>query len=136
MNKLPEFEFSFTLDVIGSQTGKRFVGDFVYHRPNIRDNSNIAKYRARLDGDLANIDSSISTLHFALAHLRFTLSESPKWWSESDYGMDLYDVNVVLELFKTVDKFEETFNKKIEELDKPEEKESSKGKNAKQQQNV
>ena len=115
MKGLPEFEYNFEIDVEGEETKERFKGSFVYARPCIRESSEIAKCKSRLDGGLTNLDSNVDTLHRALAKLRITLKEYPKWWEESDFGMNLYDFNIISEILKRINEFEESFVKKIEE---------------------
>ena len=41
------------------------------------------------------------------AQLFVRLSDAPKWWSESGYGMDLVDDNIMVEVFNGVMKIEE-----------------------------
>lgn len=111
--ELPNFEYTFALDVKGEESGKRYIGEFTYKRPNLRQSSEIAKFKTRLDGDLTNLDTSISMLHQMLSQLRFCLIKYPDWWSESDFGLDLYDCNVIIELYKEAMDFEKKFDKKI-----------------------
>jgi hypothetical protein len=115
----PQFEHTFDFNVQGSETKQNFMGSFTYVRPDIGTSSEIEKYKTRLDGDLANIDKGMSFLHKMLSHLRYTFTDSPKWWEESNFGLKLYDVNIVSELYKIVMKFEDTFMETLpEEVEK------------------
>jgi hypothetical protein len=119
IRELPSFEHTFDIDIVGDQTGKRFSGTFTYIRPNIKNLGEISRYKARLDGDFANLDPVMSALHSMLSRLRFTLKEYPKWWETTGFGLELYDSNVVMELYKCTMEFEETFEKKVEEEANP-----------------
>jgi hypothetical protein len=76
MRGLPEFEYSFELDVEGEQTKQRFKGVFLYTRPCIKEISEIAKFKAKLDGGAVNLDSNIDVLHNALAKLKILSPEN------------------------------------------------------------
>lgn len=111
--EFPAFEYHFQLDVMGTQTKERYLGDFTYVRPNLKNMSNIAKFKTRLDDDLANLDRTIAMLHMMVSQLRFGLTEFPKWWEESDFGLDMYDMNVVAEIYKLCMEFEAQFEEKV-----------------------
>lgn len=137
MNKnLPEFQHTFFVDIEGTQTKQRFAGEFTYNHPNLRTISEISKYKARLDGGLTNIDSDTAFIHSMISQLRFTLSDYPKWWEQSDFGLNLYDLNVIVDIYNKTMEFEakifenisEVANKKEDKKEKEDEKES-KGKN-------
>ena len=117
---LPDFEFIFEFDVKGQETKKRYIGEFIYKKPNLKASSEIAKYKTRLDGDLKNLDSYIKSLHQMLAQLRFGIIKFPEWWEESDFGLELYDWNIIIELYKKImefeDKFEKDVSKKVNEV--------------------
>lgn len=109
---LPPMEHTFTIKIEGSNTKRMYEGTFTYRRPNIRAQSEIAKTAAKLNEDLKNLEDDTKFLHSIFATLRHTLIESPQWWSESDYGYELYDVNVVLDIYKNCQTFEtEWFDK-------------------------
>lgn len=48
-----------------------------------------------------------------LSHLSLSLVDSPKWWKESSGGLDLYDDNVIFDLYDLVVKGQ---SKAIEEV--------------------
>lgn len=106
---LPSMESTFTLDVKGSETNQAFSGTFTYKRPNLKVKSEIAKTKARLNEDLRNLDEDTQLLHEILATLKHTLIKTPDWWQQADYGYDLYDVNVPIEIYKHCQKFEKEF---------------------------
>lgn len=103
---LPSMEHSFQIKVKGSETGQSFEGSFTYRRPNLRTKSEISKTAAILDGGLKNLDEDTQLLHGILARLKHTISASPEWWSKADFGFELYDVNVILEVYRACDEFE------------------------------
>ena len=42
-------------------------------------------------------DSDIGTrnLHHMIAYLKFVLLEHPAWWKDSDFGYELFDMNII-----------------------------------------
>lgn len=114
MNDLPTMEFTFELkNVVGEETKESKSGEFVYKRPNIRLKSEIAKTTARLNGGLTNIDDDTALMHEIFATLRHTLTEYPKWWEKSDFGFELYDFNIVIEIWKKTQEFEKEWFDKV-----------------------
>lgn len=110
---LPSMEKTFTIDVKGSDTGQQFQGTFTYKRPNLRAKSNAAKLAARLNEDLKNLDEDTKFIHDVLANLRFSLIETPEWWQKSDFGLNLYDTNVIFDIYKACVDFENEWTEKV-----------------------
>lgn len=106
-------EYRFNIQVEGEESGLNWVGDFVYSRPTIGVRSKINVLTTSLNGDLATLDPQIQDINYALAHLRFTLKDFPDWWRDSDFGMALYDQNVILEIYEKVVEFEKNWKIKI-----------------------
>lgn len=115
MKTLPPMNHTFLVDLEGSETKQKFTGTFTYKRPNLRSKSQIAKMAARLNEDLKNLDEDIAFLHQVLAHLYYTLEphDNAVWWKSSDNGYNLYDVNVVIEIYKECQKFEDKWFKEV-----------------------
>lgn len=103
---LPSMEHNFTISVKGTETGQQFDGSFTYKRPNLRAKSEIAKTAAMLDGGLKNIDEDTKFLHSILATLKHTITNSPEWWIKADFGFELYDINVILDVYRACSEFE------------------------------
>ena len=109
---LPSMEHVFRVNVKGEETGKSYEGDFSYKRPNLRVDSEIEKTKALLDGGL-RLSEEQHFIHEVLARLKHTITASPEWWAKSDYGFELYDLNVVLDIFKETKKFEKEWTDKV-----------------------
>lgn len=139
ISTLPSMETTFTLNLKGTDTAKQYDGSFTYRRPNRRAKSEAAKLTARLNEDLKNLDEDTKFVHEVLGTLRFTLVESPEWWAKEDYGLNLYDENVIFEIYKVCMKFEREWTEKVwgnqekakEELKEAFAKEESQNKKAK-----
>lgn len=111
---MPETEGSFELDVRGDTTNQPFRGTFRCKILTRKDRASVAKHRAFLNGPLeGQLDLGTLTYHYMVAYLRFALTEYPKFWEESDLGYDLYDTNVVEEVYKQVMKFEEDWMREV-----------------------
>lgn len=110
---LPSMEHAFTINVKGSDTGQIFDGTFVYKRPTLRKNSEISKTAALLNGGINGLDEDTKLLHEVLATLKHTIVKFPEWWEKSDFGYELYDANVVFDIYKECNKFESEFRDKV-----------------------
>ncbi|NIU02219.1 MAG: hypothetical protein GWN01_15355 [Nitrosopumilaceae archaeon] len=131
MKNLPNMSHVFTVKIKGEETQKQFEGTFKYQRPNLKVDSEIDKTRALLDGGIKGLGEDIRDLHRILATLRHTIVEYPDWWEDCDFGYELYDLNVVLDIYMETKKFEADFENKLhgedkatkgdERTDKPEE---------------
>lgn len=110
---LPLMETTFTINVKGADTGQQFQGTFTYKRPNLRAKSNAAKLAARLNEDLRNLDEDTKFIHDVLANLRYTLVNTPDWWQKADFGLELYDTNVIFDIYKACVDFENQWTEKV-----------------------
>jgi len=110
---LPKMDFSFNFQGQGSETGINWVGDFKYVRPTLGDRSRIAALRTRLCGDQSIIDTEVVDFNHAIAYLRYTLKESPAWWSDASFGLELYDGNIIVGVYNKVMEFEAEWKAKI-----------------------
>ena len=117
---LPSMESTFTVSIKGIETAQQFDGTFTYKRPNLRVKSEIAKTTAILDSGLKNLDEDTKFLHNILATLKHTIIKSPDWWDKADFGFELYDVNVVFEVYKACSDFEQKWVSEVW-MDKKEE---------------
>lgn len=116
LKELPLMESEFELDLKGNITGLQYKGAFKYKLPNIAKNSQISVMEARLNSGLAEtLDPTTRLVHYMLSYLRFTLEEKtlPEWWKKSNYGVDLYDPNVVTELYQKCTAFEKEWELKV-----------------------
>lgn len=111
--KLPSMEYRFSITVQGDSSQQMYLGDFLYKRPTIGERSLIDQMRARLNGDLRTIDEGIALNNEALSYLRFTLKEYPDFWKDSNFGFNLMDENVLLEIYNKVVLFEAEWRKKV-----------------------
>jgi hypothetical protein len=132
MKTLPSMEHTFSLEVKGSNTGKVWDGKFTYKRPNLRMQSEIAKTAAKLNEDLKNLDEEMQFLHRVLSVLRHTLIDAPKWWIDSMVGLEVYDANVIFELYKQTQDFEDNWFKEVWSDDSKEEEKKEKEKKNKE----
>lgn len=110
---LPSMEHTFTINVKGSETAQVFEGTFTYKIPNIRARSEIAKTAARLNEDLKNLDEDTKFLHTVLSTLKHTLLKSPEWWAKADFGFELFDLNVIFEVYKACSDFYDKWAKEV-----------------------
>lgn len=111
--QLPLMQHTFNISVKGSETSKIFEGSFTYVRPNLHKRAEISKMRTRLSGDLKNLPYDVQLFNEMCATLFYCLQEKPQWWSDSNEGRDLYDINVVEEIYKECQDFEQEWLSKV-----------------------
>lgn len=117
---IPSTEFNFQIEVVGNVTKKRYIGDFTSRIPRMKEQSMIEKHEAILNGNIPQfLPPGILKLHRMISYLRYTVTESPKFWKDADLGFELMDINVVEEVYNRVLANEEAWMKQIwgEKLD-------------------
>jgi len=112
-HKLPDMEYTFSVQTKGEESGIVWTGEFIYRRPTLQERSLIETTRARMNGDLFTINPSIQDLNTAISHLKWTLKSYPEWWKDCDFGGALYDSNVVMDIYNKCIKFEAEWNKRV-----------------------
>ena len=111
--KMPLMEHPFEILVTGQETGVTYTGTFKYKRPSLGERSRIEAMKVRMNGDLELLDEEVRDYNHAIAHLRFTLHDYPDWWQAASFGIDLYDGNVVAEVYNKCMEFEATWKDKV-----------------------
>ena len=109
---LPNMQHKIELQVKGEESGINWAGTFIYKRPSLQERAMIDVMRTRLSGDLVNIDEDTSYYNEAISHLRFTMKEYPEWWKDTGFGGELYDANVIVELYNKAMAFEADWRSK------------------------
>ena len=112
---LPDNEHTFTLDIKGSETKTHFCGKFTYKIPNVIKKTLIDKAFLHLNSGFSESELSDFTLsiHKWTAYLTHAFIECPKWWEECEFGLKLYDYNVLDELYKECSKFYKEWMDKV-----------------------
>lgn len=113
-DKLPETTHSFQFDLVGNVSKKRYMGEFSCKIPTIKDQAMIAKFEAMLNGEFpVYLNQGVLNIHKKVAYLKYTLTESPKFWRESEGGYNLMDPNIIDGVYDEVMAFEEKWYKTI-----------------------
>jgi hypothetical protein len=100
---LPAMEKTFIVDVTGNFSKKRHVGEFTCRIPGIKEQCLINKHKAYLNGDQPDqLDIGTLKIHHMISYLRYTITESPKFWKESDLGYGLFDSNIIEDVYNKV----------------------------------
>jgi hypothetical protein len=94
----------FFVDLKGESTGQTFQGDFAC-KPRLSSRDRLQKdalRRTLLGGapESASPDALVRAEMFAL--ISISLTDSPPWWKESGNGLDLFDDNVVFDVYDKV----------------------------------
>lgn len=110
---LPSMEYNFSISLIGSETKKNYEGQFTYKRLNLKNRAESSKMRCRLNGDLTTLEKDVGYFHEMIAWLRYGLIDYPDWWEGCQYGLDLYDLNIIEEIYKKVMEFEDKWHNRV-----------------------
>ena len=107
LKKLPESTNTFSLEEKGVATSIEYGGEFTAKIPNLKMHAKIAQFKKLLNGgEEAGLDVGTLNLHHQIAYLKHVLIDFPLWWKDSDYGYDLYDINVIESIYESCIKFE------------------------------
>lgn len=91
----------FYIHVVGDDTGEVFRGEFsAKTRLSHRDELQRDRVRRELLGpDPQNAEENSIARAMAFSELRVRLTSYPDWWAASGFGLDLFDENVIAELY-------------------------------------
>lgn len=108
LNKsLPEMNHSFSISEEGTLTKTKYDGNFTCKIPDAKTRAGIAKHKAMLNGGFEDgLDLGTKNLHHMISYLRYSLTEMPPWWRDSDMGYALYDINIIELIYSKVLEFE------------------------------
>jgi hypothetical protein len=118
--ELPKNETTFSVDLAGDTTFKRYEGQFTVRcilTAGQRHTMELEK--SRLLGSSLNPTDALVGLAEVLATLRARVIESPSWWKDSLSGSNLSDENVLMELYNKVNEAETQWRLKVKELANP-----------------
>ncbi len=91
----------FSISLVGDETGEKWVGDFrakerLTHRDTlIKD----ARKRELLGPNAGSPDPRAYSVAVIVAELTVRLTKMPKWFEESELGLDLADENVLADIW-------------------------------------
>jgi hypothetical protein len=108
---------SFMVNIVGEDTGRSYAGKFVVKTRITRRDNFIADERRRflLGSNPQAASPAVQGEAFIFGQLAVRIMEAPKFWTDSDNGLDLEDANVIGEIFKLAMDKEEEFQKAIKE---------------------
>ena len=114
---MSETTVTFEINEIGSETGNPFNGTFKVKTLLSRREEFIADERRRsIVGTLANgVAPSLGGEAFMQGQLFVRIVEAPKWWEDSDSGLDLKDLNVIVAVFNAAMKAEKDRKDKVKD---------------------
>ena len=119
---IPNKTHMFEIDLKGDRTNKRYSGDFTTKIMSLGELAKVEKYSAFLNGpDAAQLENFSKVFHYQIAYLKYALTKSPKWWSDANDGLDLYDYNVVSSVFDQSREYEDKWKENLIKDDEPKE---------------
>ena len=101
---LPKNEKNFDLKTKGETTSVSYEGRFKCKCIlDISGKHSLELEKTRLMADYANPTNGLQGISLTIATLRAKLVEWPSWWDDSNYGLNILDENVILEIFDQVE---------------------------------
>jgi len=112
---LPSMEHTFTLSVTGAETKQVFDGTFTYKRLTLGQRLEVNKMEARLRENILqqNLAIDVNLYVEMISYLRYGLIKFPDWWKNTNFGIDIYDINVITQLYTACDTFEKDWDKQV-----------------------
>lgn len=99
-SSLPVNKKSFDFDVVGEDTGMSYKGTFTAKCVlNTNDRHRRELEKTRLQADYQNPSVGLSGIATALSSIRVRIETGPAWWVDTNYGGDIIDQNIILELY-------------------------------------
>jgi hypothetical protein len=110
-----ETTVTFSVNLVGSESGNPFTGSFtVKTLLSRRDHFKADEMRRlTLGGDSDHALPALQTEAFMYSQLLVRVTDSPKWWKDSNGGIDLDDPNIMPEIFSLAIKAEKERKEKI-----------------------
>ena len=95
----------FSINEVGQRSGRVYDGKFTVKTLLNRRENFIADERRRfiVGSNSQGVAPSLSGEAYILGQLSVRIVESPKWWTESDNGLDLPDENIIGTIFKLME---------------------------------
>lgn len=115
----------FSISLIGDETAERWVGDFrAKERLSHRDAVIKDQRRREILGGMGGVpDERALSIAVIVSELSVRLTKTPKWWEESQNGLDLYDENVLADVYQKALKVQSEARKLREKKDDEDKKE-------------
>ena len=93
----------FSVNVTGDKTYEQFFGEFevktmLSHEDNLQQDRMRREFLAGPDG--VKSSANAEAIAEVFSQLRVRVLRSPTWWGESNHGINLYDNNVVREVYE------------------------------------
>jgi hypothetical protein len=114
--KLPAKDHTFTIDLIGDETGKKYQGKFTIKNVlNIGEKVQLEREISRFLSDYQNPTDNLKILATAIANIKMHIISYPDFWNIDEDGLDIEDNNLIFHIFE---KIMETKQKRYEEISK------------------
>lgn len=116
---LPNKESAFDFDHTGTDTGKRYEGQFkVVCLLDMGQKHRLELEKTRLMGNHPNPTDGLAGIAIILANLRLKITDGPEWWKQSNGGYSIQDEDVLVALYDKVVAAETEWRKQMIEKGK------------------
>jgi len=109
----------FSVNIVGTSTNRSYSGEFTAKTTmTMKDQFAADLKRRQVLGPSPDGTPPAANLQFQaymIGQLFVKIIDAPKWWQDSNFGLELEDMNVVTELYNSVLELEEKTSKAFEE---------------------
>ena len=99
---MEQFNQTFTVNVVGTDSGNPYTGEFSVKTLLTRQDQAVADQvrRGFIGADPANASPRSQADGFMIGQLAVRITKAPDWWTNSNNGRDLPDANVLEDVFE------------------------------------
>lgn len=113
-NALPKNERTFSISVVGDVSGEKFEGQFTAKCVlNMSEKHSKELEKTRLIADYANPSGSLAGIAEILSTTKVKLVTWPDWWANLNFGSEILDENVIIEIYDKVQTLEKEWKTEI-----------------------
>lgn len=130
---LPKNEYTFQFNERGERTKKIYDGSFTVRC--LLTMEDIRRVGIKLDilnGGSQTLPPGVGLLNRAFAELDIRIIKAPSWWKDANDGRDMFDTNVILEVFNKALDAERNWDERVTEAAGEAEKQTTVTKKKKQ----
>ena len=114
--ELPKNEATFSVDLVGDTTMKRYEGQFTVRCVlNMGQKHAMELEKNRLMGGFDAPTNALAGMAVLLSSIRAKVIDSPEWWKQSGAGASLSDDNILVVLYDKIIEAENAWRQKVKE---------------------
>jgi hypothetical protein len=114
---LPVNEKTFLISTVGQFSQKKYEGQFTFKcKLTMVEKYRLEMEKSRMMADIKGPTDGLENIVAILATIKTRVIKSPEWWTQSNFGLDMIDDNVVLDVYEKCLQSEIDWEKEVAEL--------------------